>query len=157
MTNIRYQKCDADLKRLVGEVMGDIAKRHIRLKEGFAFVAMDVQTPVGVIAVYRRRLPDPLPETFEGFINIIEVAKSHRRRGIGRRLVEMSIVRCQDEGLYQIRGWSSDDKSEAIPMWKRNRAPEPRYRGRIFPLTHTMYCVILCVIGDRNSGDKFIH
>jgi len=118
MNEIRFVECDADLHRRVGEVMGEVAERHIRPDDGFAFVAMDGEIPVGLIAVYRRRLPEPLPETDEGFINIIEVVEAYRRRGIGRRLVEMSIDRCRDQGLYQIRGWSSDDKSEAIPMWK---------------------------------------
>jgi len=98
--------------------MGEVAERHIRVKDGFAFVAMDGDTPIGVIAVYRRRLPDPLPETYEGFINIIEVAAAYRRHGVGRHLVEMAIERCRDQGLCQLRGWSSGDKSEAIPMWK---------------------------------------
>lgn len=118
MTEVRYVDCDADLARRVGEVMGEVAERHIRLADGFAFVAMDGETPVGLIAVYKKRLPPPLTETCEGFINIIDVAEGHRRQGIGRRLVEMAIERCRAQGLHQLRAWSSDDKTEAIPMWK---------------------------------------
>ncbi len=118
MTAIKYVDCDADLKRRVGEVMGEVAERHILLADGFAYVAMVDETPVGLIAVYRRRLPPPLLETHEGFINIVQVTEAFRRHGIGRRLVEMSIERCRALGLHQIRGWSSEDKTEAIPMWK---------------------------------------
>lgn len=118
MTAIRYVDCDADLKRRVGEALGEVAQRHIRLEDGFALVAMEGETPVGLIAVYRRRLPPPLAETFEGFINIIEVSAARRRQGIGRRLVEMAIERCRAMGLHQVRAWSSEDKTEAIPMWK---------------------------------------
>jgi GNAT superfamily N-acetyltransferase len=118
MTEIRYVECDADLKRRVGEAMGEVAERHIRLADGFALVALEGETPVGLIAVYRRRLPPPLPETHEGFINIIEVSEARRRQGIGRRLVEMSMERCRALGLHQVRAWSSEDKTEAIPMWK---------------------------------------
>ncbi len=118
MKDIKYIGCNADLKRRVGEVMGEVAERHIRLSDGFAFVAMDGETPVGLIAVYRQSLPAPLPETYEGFINIIEVAEAYRRHGIGRRLVEMSIDRCRAQELHQIRAWSSEDRDEAILMWK---------------------------------------
>jgi len=118
MPEIQYVECDADLKRRVGEAMGEVAERHIRLADGFGVVAMEGEKPVGLIAVYKRRLPPPVPETDEGFINIIEVSKDYRRRGIGRRLVQISIERCRSEGLYQIRAWSSEDKTEAIPMWK---------------------------------------
>ena len=118
VNEIRFVECDAELQRCVGEVMGPVAERHIRLDDGFAFVALDSETPIGLIAVYRRRLPDPLPGTYEGFINIIEVAEAYRRQCIGKRLVEMSVERCRAQGLYQIRAWSSEGKTEAIRMWK---------------------------------------
>ncbi len=119
MTEIRYVDCDADLHRRVGKVMGEVAERHIRLEDGFAFVALDGNTPVGLIAVYGRSLLDPLADTDEGFINIIEVAEPYRRRGIARSLVEMSIKRCREEGRHQIRAWSSGGSAdEAIHMWK---------------------------------------
>ena len=119
MTNdIRFVDCDSQLQRRVGEVMGNVAERHIRLEDGFAIVAMDADTPIGVIAVYRRPLTEPLPETHEGFINIIEVAETYRRRGIAKRLVQMSIERCRNQRLYQIRAWSSEGKTQAIHMWK---------------------------------------
>jgi ribosomal protein S18 acetylase RimI-like enzyme len=118
-TGIRYADCDSDLKRRVGKVMGAVAERHIRLEDGYAFVALDGETPVGLIAVYRRQLPDPLSETDEGFINIIEVAESHRRRGIARRLIEMSVERSRKEGRHQLRAWSSGGSADdAIRMWK---------------------------------------
>ena len=119
MTDIRYVECDPDLKRQIGEVMGEVAERHIRLDDGYAFVALDNETPVGLIAVYRRQLPDPLSETDEGFINIIEVAESHRRRGIARRLIQISIERSREEGRHQLRAWSTTGSADdAIRMWK---------------------------------------
>jgi GNAT superfamily N-acetyltransferase len=118
MKEIQFVECDADLRRRVGEAMGDVAERHVCLDNGFTFVAMDGATPVGLIAIERRRLPAPVPETHGGFVNIIEVAAPYRRQGIARRLVGMSIARCREGGLYQVYGWSSVDKLEAIRMWR---------------------------------------
>jgi hypothetical protein len=33
-------------------------------------------------------------------------------------MVEIACERAVRRGAYQIRAWSSDDKIEAIPMWK---------------------------------------
>jgi len=117
MTEITYVECDGVLKRRIGDAMGEVAERHIRLTDGFAFVAMYGDTPIGLVAVYERRLPPPLSATYEGFINILEVVEAFRRRGIGRRLVQLSIDRCRSRGLHQIGAWSSEDKSEAICLW----------------------------------------
>ena len=119
MADIRYVECDANLRRQIGEVMGEVAESHIRLEDGYAFVAFDGEAPVGLIAVQRRQLPDPLGEMDEGFINIIEVVESHRRRGIARRLVEMSADRSRKEGRHQLRAWSTAGSADpAIRMWK---------------------------------------
>jgi GNAT superfamily N-acetyltransferase len=119
MTDIRYVECDVELKREVGIVMGEVAERHIRLEDGYALVALDGDKPVGLIAVYRRQLADPLCDTDEGFINIIEVAEAHRRQGIARRLIQMSIERSRKEGHHQLRAWSSAGSADdAIRMWK---------------------------------------
>lgn len=119
MNELRFVECDAELRRRVGQAVGDVVERHIRLDDGFAFVALDGATPVGVLAVLRQRLPEPAPETVDGFINVIEVAEAYRRRGIARRLVALSIERCRRMGLYQLRAWSSVDKHEAISLWRR--------------------------------------
>ena len=59
-----------------------------------------------------------MPETYEGFIDILEVHKDFRHRGIATQLIDMSLERVKEKGVYQVRSWSSLDKAEAIPMWK---------------------------------------
>jgi GNAT superfamily N-acetyltransferase len=118
MADVRYVECDPDLARRAGEAMGPVAERHIRLADGFAWVALAALAPVGLIAVYQRPLPPPLAGVDEGFINIIEVIPACRRQGIGSRLVALSRERCRAEGWYQLRAWSSDDKVEAIALWR---------------------------------------
>jgi hypothetical protein len=34
-------------------------------------------------------------------------------------LIDLSILRAREHGAYQLRAWSSEDKIEAIPMWKQ--------------------------------------
>ena len=115
---IRFVDCDAGLKKRIGEIMGAQAERHLNFDDGYVIVAMDGSMPVGVFAVAQMALPEPLSGTVEGYINIIEVLSGYRRMGIGRRLVETAIEYGRKRGFDQIRAWSSEDKLEAIPMWK---------------------------------------
>ena len=118
MTTIRFIDCDEDLRARIGEVLGPVAERHVCLVGGFTLVAVEGKTPVGLLAVQERQLPEPLKNVTEGFINIIEVDKGHRRQGLGRQLVEGAMSRCRQLGLHQIRAWSSEDKTQALSLWK---------------------------------------
>jgi GNAT superfamily N-acetyltransferase len=48
----------------------------------------------------------------------LEVHKDFRRRGIAKQLIAIAMERAKEKGAYQMRSWSSLDKTEAIPMWK---------------------------------------
>lgn len=115
---VKFIDCDVRLKKLIGQMIGEVAERHLHLDDGFSIVALHEDQPVGIISVYRRALPVPFSETYEGYIDIIEVIPGYRRQGIARRLVEISIERAQRQGFCQLRAWSSEDKTEVIPMWK---------------------------------------
>jgi ribosomal protein S18 acetylase RimI-like enzyme len=116
--SLHYVVADAELRRRLGTEWGEVVARHMHLNDGFSIVAMDGRTPAGVISVYWRRLPPPLPESYEGYIDIIEVHPDYRRRGVARGLVEMALKRGKKQGVHQLRAWSSEDKVEAIPMWQ---------------------------------------
>ena len=115
---IHYVDADASLKDRVKDAWGELQARHMHLEDGFSIVAMHGNSFVGLISIAWKLLPAPLPKTSEGFIDIIDVKQDFRRRGIARRLVDLSCERVREEGAYQIRAWSSSDKVEAIPMWK---------------------------------------
>jgi GNAT superfamily N-acetyltransferase len=116
--DIRFVDCDSDLKKRICGIMGPVAERYINIDVDHVIVAMDGSEPVGVIAVGSMELPEPLLGTFEGYINIIEVLSGYRRQGIGRGLVEAAMEYGRRWGFVQLRAWSSEDKIEAIPMWK---------------------------------------
>ena len=106
------------MKARVGKEWGEQAARHIHLTDadGFSIVALDHERLVGLISVYRKKLP--LLESFDWYIDILEVQKEYRRKGIASHLIRMISERAREKGIYQIRAWSSEDKVEAIPMWK---------------------------------------
>ena len=97
---------------------GENAARHLHFENGFSIAALQEEDLAGFISVYYKILPDPLSNTLEAYIDILEVHKDFRRQGIAGRLIEISAERARDAGAYQMRSWSSLDKMEAIPMWK---------------------------------------
>lgn len=115
---VRYVDADEALKMHIANEWGEVAARHMHIADGFSIVAMRSEQPIGLISVYWKELPPPLAEIIEGYIDIIEVLEGFRRRGIARQLIEMSIERSSKRRAYQLRVWSSEDKTEALPMWK---------------------------------------
>jgi ribosomal protein S18 acetylase RimI-like enzyme len=97
---------------------GENAARHLHTKDGFTILALQKKELAGVISVYWKELPAPLSESWEGYIDILEVHKDYRRKGIAGRLVQLCAERGRAHGAIQLRSWSSLDKQEAIPMWK---------------------------------------
>jgi len=120
MDEMEIQLVDADelLKSRVVEEWGEKVAHHMHLEEGFSIIAVQEEKLVGLISVYWKILPLPLPETYEGYIDILEVHQDFRRKGIATQLIDRAFVRSQERDVYQVRAWSSLDKTEAIPMWK---------------------------------------
>lgn len=115
---IVYVDAHDALRERIWREWGEVAARHMHSDDGFSIVALAGEEPVGLIGVARRELPPPLPSTTEAFIDIIEVRADYRRRGIAAQLVVLSAERARASGAYQLRAWSSEDKSEAILMWR---------------------------------------
>jgi GNAT superfamily N-acetyltransferase len=90
----------------------------MHLEDGFSILAMQEKNLAGLISLYWKTLPAPLSETCEGYIDILEVRKDFRRKGIATQLIDISLERAKVRAAYQVRSWSSLDKTEAIPMWK---------------------------------------
>lgn len=115
---IDYIDADETWRQRIAEEWGDIAAQHMHIDDGFSILALSNDEPVGLISVHWRALPPPLVDTYEGYIDIIEVRAGFRRRGIATKMIELSAERAREEGACQLRAWSSEDKMEAIPMWK---------------------------------------
>jgi GNAT superfamily N-acetyltransferase len=118
---IAYVEADQELRDRVVVQWKDYfpsVGEYIILDEGFTIVALDGEQAVGLISVKWEQLPPPLSEVTDAYIWDIEVAETHRRRGIASRLIAEVERRAADHGAYQIRAWSAYDRAEALPMWK---------------------------------------
>jgi GNAT superfamily N-acetyltransferase len=115
---LRFIDADEAWKDRVLEEWGETSARHMHLEDGFSILAIGGNNLVGLISVYWKTLPSPLPETQEGYIDILEVHRDFRRKGIATHLIDLSLQRATEKRVYQMRGWSSFDKREAIAMWK---------------------------------------
>ena len=135
MQDMEFVIADQHLKeKIVDEwktYMPSVGK-YIKLENGFTIVAMQGLKPVGLVAVSYGKLNSSLPPTIEAHIDDIEVLEEYRQNGIGRKLVELVEKQATRDGAYQLRSWSTNDKKEAIPMWKA-------LGFGLCPVTHSMW------------------
>jgi GNAT superfamily N-acetyltransferase len=116
---IEYLEIDDSWRARIAKAWNEKVERHLHFSDGFTIVALHEKYSVGIISVYWRELPAPLPATIEGYINILEVRPAYRKRGIARQLINLSIDKARAYQAFQLRSWSSEDKVEAISMWKQ--------------------------------------
>lgn len=111
-------EADAQGLRHVLAAWSWVRPEWLHLTDGFTLLAMKEHEIVAFLSVRWLNLPKPREHATEGFIDIIEVREDCRRQGIARHLVEAAEARCVARGACQLRAWSSDDKLEAIRMWR---------------------------------------
>ncbi len=98
---------------------GDEMAGYLNFDNGFTLAAMDGDEIAGFILASVKKLPYNFENIFESFIDVIEVRKEYRRLGIAKKLLKLCEKESKKRGAYQIRAWSSEDKKEAIAMWKK--------------------------------------
>ena len=84
------------------QVIGHISVRVQNL------VIPPIEWNAGQEHVLRRSGGDPLRETF---VNTFAVDETHRRQGYGRALQIAALNLTREQGCYQMRSWSSLDKT----------------------------------------------
>lgn len=117
-TRIEYPDADEEWKQRISEESNGTAAPHMHIVDGFSILALCDGQPVGLISVHWSKLAPPLDDTHEGYIDIIAVLPGFRRRRIATRMLDLLADRGRKRGVHQLRVWSSEDKTEAIPMWK---------------------------------------
>ena len=116
---IIYQEIDPCLLDKIALKYGEMAKNHIHSEIGScSLAAVCGDAPVGFVSTYTRSLAAPIEYETDAYIDIIEVDEDYRRMGIAAELIARTEEWAKKAGLLQIRAWSSQDKVEAIPMWR---------------------------------------
>ena len=116
---IIYQEINTEVFKKIAVKYGEMAKKHIHTENGsFSLAAIFDNTPIGFISTYTENLTIPIGEEKDAYIDIIEVDEEYHRMGIGSELVIRTEAWAKKAGFLQIRAWSSQDRIEAIPMWR---------------------------------------
>ena len=117
-----YKEIDATIEDAIVAQYGNWVRHYNCLVRGdgcYLIAALDGEMVAGFAALHPGQWIVPLEQHSDGFIEVIEVAKAYRRQGIGSTLVKMLEEYAASYGYYQIRAWSSDDKVEALNMWRK--------------------------------------
>ena len=120
--NLIYKEIDATIEDAIITQYGSWVRDFDCLVRGdgcYLVAALDGDVVAGFAALHPEHWIAPLEQYSDGFIEVIEVAKSYQRKGIGSTLVKMLEEFAASDGYYQIRAWSSDDKVEALNMWRK--------------------------------------
>jgi predicted N-acetyltransferase YhbS len=87
--DIQYVNATPDLKARLSAQSESNACDFIRFEDNYcSLVALDGDTPVGLIVAKKRPLSEPLQMVWEAYIDIVEVQPAYQRQGIGTALVE---------------------------------------------------------------------
>ncbi|QVK21298.1 GNAT family N-acetyltransferase [Mycoplasmatota bacterium] len=92
----------------------------IRISDGWSIIAEKNTEMMGIISVYYRKMDEPFENTVEAYIDNIEVLEPFRTKGVASQLIKEAISRVEkDVTIYQIRSWSSKDKTAMLKLWKK--------------------------------------
>ena len=85
--------------------------RYLRRNPGCSFVAVAGGELVGVsLAGHDGR---------RGYLHHVAVSPAHRKRGIGRRLVEACLAALKAEGIEKVNFWVKADNAAGLAFWNR--------------------------------------
>jgi ribosomal protein S18 acetylase RimI-like enzyme len=86
---------------------------------GFTIAALANERFVGFAEVYIKRMENPLDHLKEAYFEQIHVIPEFRRMGIASHLVKLCLERAKTTDVYQIRGFSATDRTEALRLWEK--------------------------------------
>lgn len=120
--SVVYKEIDSAVEAAIIAQFGCWVREYNCLVRGdgcYLVAALDGDRVAGFAALHPKQWIAPLEQYSDGFIEVIEVAEEYQRQGIASRLVKMLEEYAASYGYYQIRAWSSEDKVEALNMWRK--------------------------------------
>jgi GNAT superfamily N-acetyltransferase len=117
--SLQFLDIDEAWRQRFAVELGEKAAQHLHFSDGFTISTLSQGRIVGFISAYFRHLPSPLSSLEEGYIDILEVIPSFRRQGIATELIGLATQRIASRGACQVRAWSSQDKLEVLPLWRK--------------------------------------
>jgi GNAT superfamily N-acetyltransferase len=119
LEGIAFRVQDPSAMSELRQVWGAMVSGHLHFQGGITISAVSRNAHAGLLTAYTRTLPAPLQVALETYIDLLEVEPEFRGRGVATRLIQMALAHAKSLGHYQIRAWSSEDKTETIPTWAR--------------------------------------
>lgn len=108
-----------EMRNNIGETFGKMQGAHIHMEAGSAsFAAFYDDKIVGFISVYPKALIEPLDGS-DAYIDIIETHPDYRKLGVAKQLVKAVENWAKENNHFQVRAWSSADKTAALHMWQQ--------------------------------------
>lgn len=123
MDNLSFMEVDRDIKNKwlkYSNWSRQINEEVIWIKDGFSILAKYNNDYAGIISVNLKKLKEPLNETIEAYIDNVEVRGKYRKQGIATALLNEAIDKLKEnENIYQVRAWSSNDKVAMLNLWRK--------------------------------------
>ena len=111
---------------IYGRLRSDAAARlarstplHLASGREITYLALEGRTPIGMLRCIEGKGSPVLVPSRYGYIASVYVARTHRRRGILKRLVEAAVTWTRARGLTEIRLHSTTENVEANAVWDK--------------------------------------
>jgi ribosomal protein S18 acetylase RimI-like enzyme len=92
---------------------------HLASGREITYVACEGRTPVGMLRCIEARGSPLLHPARYAYIASVFVARSHRRRGILKRLLDAAITWARARGLTEVRLHSTPENAAANAVWDK--------------------------------------
>jgi ribosomal protein S18 acetylase RimI-like enzyme len=103
---------------------------HLASGREITYLGIEGRTPVGMLRCIEARGSALLLPARYAYIASAYVVRTHRRRGILRRLVDAATIWARSRGISELRLHSTPDNAQANAVWEKLGFPAVEYLRR---------------------------